>query len=39
MWYDAYNGRIWWVGLLLTTWRNFARGWTKASLVMGMAFM
>ncbi|KAF2164324.1 hypothetical protein M409DRAFT_25203 [Zasmidium cellare ATCC 36951] len=39
MWYDAYIGRIWWTGLLLTTGRNFARGWTKAGLVREMAFM
>ncbi|KAK4499540.1 hypothetical protein PRZ48_010056 [Zasmidium cellare] len=39
MWYDAYIGRIWWIGLLLTTGRNFARGWTKAGLVREMALM
>lgn len=39
MWYDDYFGRLWWVGLLLTTGRNFARGWTKGGLVREMAFM
>lgn len=39
MWYDAVLGRIWWIGLLLTTGRNFARGWAKAGLVREMAFM
>lgn len=39
MWYDAYIGRVWWVALLLSTGRNFARGWTKAGLVREMAFM
>jgi hypothetical protein len=38
-WYDAWIGRIWWIALLLTTGRNFARGWTKAGLVREMAFM
>ena len=38
-WVDAWVGRIWWIGLLLTTGRNFARGWTKAGLVREMAFM
>lgn len=33
MWYDGWIGRAWWIGLLLTTGRNFARGWTKAGLV------
>jgi hypothetical protein len=39
MWYDAWIGRLWWIALLLTTGRNFARGWTKAGLVREMAFM
>lgn len=39
VWYDAWVGRVWWVALLLTTGRNFARGWTKAGLVREMAFM
>lgn len=39
MWYDAWIGRFWWIALLLTTGRNFARGWTKAGLVREMAFM
>lgn len=38
-WYDAWVGRVWWIALLLTTGRNFARGWTKAGLVREMAFM
>ena len=38
-WYDAWVGRVWWISLLLTTGRNFARGWTKAGLVREMAFM
>jgi hypothetical protein len=38
-WYDAWIGRVWWIALLLTTGRNFARGWTKAGLVREMAFM
>ncbi|KAM0715962.1 hypothetical protein Q7P37_008476 [Cladosporium fusiforme] len=38
-WYDAWIGRVWWISLLLTTGRNFARGWTKAGLVREMAFM
>jgi hypothetical protein len=38
-WYDAWIGRFWWIVLLLTTGRNFARGWTKAGLVREMAFM
>ncbi|KAF7191970.1 Acetyltransferase aurG [Pseudocercospora fuligena] len=38
-WYDNWIGRVWWIGLLLTTGRNFARGWTKAGLVREMAFM
>ncbi|WPA98672.1 uncharacterized protein RHO25_003285 [Cercospora beticola] len=39
MWYDDSIGRIWWIGILLTTGRNFARGWTKGGLVREMAFM
>ena len=39
VWYDAWVGRVWWIALLLTTGRNFARGWTKAGLVREMAFM
>jgi hypothetical protein len=39
LWYDAWVGRVWWIALLLTTGRNFARGWTKAGLVREMAFM
>lgn len=38
-WYDAWIGRVWWIALLLTTGRNFARGWTQAGLVREMAFM
>jgi hypothetical protein len=38
-WYDDSVGRLWWIGLLLTTGRNFARGWTQAGLVREMAFM
>ncbi|EME38425.1 hypothetical protein DOTSEDRAFT_39429 [Dothistroma septosporum NZE10] len=38
-WYDAWIGRVWWISVLLTTGRNFARGWTKAGLVREMAFM
>jgi hypothetical protein len=38
-WYDAWIGRVWWIALLLTTGRNFARGWTKAGLVREIAFM
>jgi hypothetical protein len=38
-WFDAWIGRVWWIALLLTTGRNFARGWTKAGLVREMAFM
>lgn len=39
LWYDAWVGRVWWIALLLSTGRNFARGWTKAGLVREMAFM
>lgn len=39
MWYDGIIGRVWWISLLLTTGRNFARGWTKGGLVREMAFM
>lgn len=38
-WYDSWIGRVWWIAVLLTTGRNFARGWTKAGLVREMAFM
>jgi hypothetical protein len=38
-WYDAWIGRFWWIALLLTTGRNFARGWVKAGLVREMSFM
>ena len=37
--YDAWIGRAWWIGVLLATGRNFARGWVKAGLVREMAFM
>ena len=36
-WYDGVVGRVWWVGVLLYTGRNFARGWVKAGLVTEMA--
>lgn len=39
MWYDQCVGRVWWVGVVLWTGRNFARGWVKANLVREMAFM
>lgn len=39
MWYDQWVGRVWWVGIVLWTGRNFARGWVKAGLVREMAFM
>ncbi|KAF2718648.1 hypothetical protein K431DRAFT_322331 [Polychaeton citri CBS 116435] len=37
--WDAWVGRFWWIGVLLVSGRNFARGWTKAGLVREMAFM
>ena len=39
MWYDQWVGRVWWIGVVLWTGRNFARGWVKANLVREMAFM
>ncbi|KPI43211.1 uncharacterized protein AB675_6861 [Cyphellophora attinorum] len=39
MWYDAWIGRVWWIGVLLWTGRNFARGWVAAGLTREMAFM
>lgn len=39
MWYDQWIGRVWWIGVVLWTGRNFARGWVKANLVREMAFM
>ena len=36
-WYDGAIGRIWWVGVLLYTGRNFANGWVRAGLVREMA--
>lgn len=38
-WYDPWIGRVWWIGIVLWTGRNFARGWVKANLVREMAFM
>jgi hypothetical protein len=38
-WYDAWIGRAWWIGVVLWTGRNFARGWVNANLVREMAFM
>lgn len=32
-WYDAHVGRMWWIGVLLVSGRNFARGWVTAGLV------
>ncbi|KAG9936482.1 hypothetical protein KCU84_g6064, partial [Aureobasidium melanogenum] len=37
MWYDSYVGRVWWIGFLLFSGRNFARGWVNAGLVREMA--
>nr|POF17663.1 o-mevalon transferase yani [Quercus suber] len=37
MWYDSWIGRAWWVGVLLFSGRNFARGWVDAGLVREMA--
>lgn len=38
-WYDAWVGRAWWMAVLLTSGRNFARGWVNAGLVREMAEM
>ncbi|KAF4552240.1 Hypothetical protein D9617_10g072210 [Elsinoe fawcettii] len=38
-WYDGWIGRTWWIGLLLYTGRNFARGWVNAGLVREMSAM
>jgi hypothetical protein len=36
MWYDGVVRRIWWIGVLLFSGRNFARGWVEAGLVREM---
>lgn len=38
VWYDKWVGRVWWIGVLAWTGRNFARGWVKSGLVREMAF-
>ncbi|KAI0113311.1 hypothetical protein F4814DRAFT_421432 [Daldinia grandis] len=37
MWYDGWIGRIWWIIVLLSLGRNFARGWVKSGLVREIA--
>ncbi|KAI2784409.1 hypothetical protein F4815DRAFT_455695 [Daldinia loculata] len=37
MWYDGWIGRIWWLIVLLSLGRNFARGWVKSGLVREIA--
>ncbi|KAI1662060.1 hypothetical protein F4813DRAFT_396740 [Daldinia decipiens] len=37
MWYDGWIGRIWWLIVLLSLGRNFARGWVKSGLVKEIA--
>lgn len=38
-WYDGVVGRVWWMGVLLYTGRNFVRGWVRAGLVREMAWL
>ncbi|KAK5096246.1 hypothetical protein LTR70_003115 [Exophiala xenobiotica] len=38
MWYDAWIGRMWWIGAVVWSGREFARGWVKSGLVREMAF-
>ena len=36
-WYDPHIGRIWFLGVILFSGRNFARGWVRSGLVREMA--
>jgi len=38
MWYDAWIGRVWWMGAVIWSGREFARGWVKSGLVREMSF-
>ena len=36
-WYDPHIGRTWFLGVILFSGRNFARGWVRSGLVREMA--